>query len=578
MAMDTDTAEGTAQSPGWRRDKEQLESRQCTELDDLERQRKNERNGIIQTHMIKTKGITDIAVYEEAQKEKEQALDALESAYQQRRKDLQARHANGESTDDGTVQGWSRKPFTTTQHDTNIQSGPSGINDTDAGHGNSARTAPQATCSGTLPSFSKAEYTLRRPVAAKVRRQEINGKRRLMLIFQAAAPDQRKRQAPEPERAAKRTRIGSHGPSTPRDSFVEDHTSDAPEDLPATEKRHPASRCDDDIEATSSTERTITYAQVRRNATEDGHWDAIVEHPERPGQWCVIFCEQHQAHFKQKPSQGACKHLDSKLHNYPNRLPNRAINELGHRIIDCTDELKTAHNEEVKLAYAYGYQPAKMNRSDKHFVWEKLDYPLEKNGPLPKSSSAKPAFANSTSAQKRPAITNPKTFYIYNGDYDEKSEETGMPVRSTWPVIILGWDDQRPGRFKDLPKSLRATGLLEKRSKPPNCYIYNEAKTKIVGWAPGFEDGGVRVQRRKFPVMFFDGTYSFFWIPATALSRMNLDGKSAPRLKNYSEKAFEEARSWIARRDGYKSWEERADAQEHGQLGKVISVILEFPY
>ncbi len=70
--------------------------------------------------------------------------------------------------------------------------------------------------------------------------------------------------------------------------------------------------------------------------------------------------------------------------------------------------------------------------------------------------------------------------------------------------MILGWDDQKPG---GLEHSLVDTGLLDRRkSNPPRCYVYKDmdsaTNAAIVGWSPGFEDGGPMVRRRKFPVMF----------------------------------------------------------------------------
>jgi hypothetical protein len=95
-------------------------------------------------------------------------------------------------------------------------------------------------------------------------------------------------------------------------------------------------------------------------------------------------------------------------------------------------------------------------------------------------------------------ITSPKPFHVYYGYW--------KPENSIWPVMILGWDDQTAGGLKD---DLVGTGLLNKKvSNPPKCYVYkdntmnNAMDNAIVGWAPGFEDGGPKVTQRKFPVMF----------------------------------------------------------------------------
>jgi hypothetical protein len=94
-------------------------------------------------------------------------------------------------------------------------------------------------------------------------------------------------------------------------------------------------------------------------------------------------------------------------------------------------------------------------------------------------------------------ITNPKAFHIYYAYW--KSE------RRIWPVMILGWDDQTKG---GLQGNLASTSLLRKGASRPKCYDYgdsavgNSTDSAIVGWARGYEDGGPKVNERKFPVMF----------------------------------------------------------------------------
>lgn len=110
-----------------------------------------------------------------------------------------------------------------------------------------------------------------------------------------------------------------------------------------------------------------------------------------------------------------------------------------------------------------------------------------------KMVKASPAALKSPATPKQ-ILTNPKAFHIYNCFWRND--------RCNYPVMILGWDDLTPGGLK----SLAETGLLDSKSNPPHCYRYKNRNSPtdaaIVGWAPGFEDGGPKVDSRKFPAMF----------------------------------------------------------------------------
>ncbi|TLD14859.1 hypothetical protein PspLS_10897 [Pyricularia sp. CBS 133598] len=66
-----------------------------------------------------------------------------------------------------------------------------------------------------------------------------------------------------------------------------------------------------------------------------------------------------------------------------------------------------------------------------------------------------------------------------------------------WPVVILSWDDARVD-MKDLPKS--------------DCFDVDNGK--IVGWAPGYENGGSLAYDRWFPVIYLDKDYCIGWMHA----------------------------------------------------------------
>ncbi|KAK6206602.1 hypothetical protein LQW54_007554 [Pestalotiopsis sp. IQ-011] len=68
--------------------------------------------------------------------------------------------------------------------------------------------------------------------------------------------------------------------------------------------------------------------------------------------------------------------------------------------------------------------------------------------------------------------------------------------------------------------------------------------------------------------MFSDDGFSYAWASATDLSKFPLDRKNAPKVRGYREKSFNEARDFIARREGYRCWADREAARTARQLKK----------
>ncbi|TGJ81629.1 hypothetical protein E0Z10_g7108 [Xylaria hypoxylon] len=134
--------------------------------------------------------------------------------------------------------------------------------------------------------------------------------------------------------------------------------------------------------------------------------------------------------------------------------------------------------------------------------------------------------------------------------------------------MILGWDDQKRGGIE---KSLVGTGLLDKQeSSLPSCYVYKytegSTNSAIVGWSTGFEDGGPRVKDRKFPVMFFDRNvkFSWGWVSAKSLSEFPLYKPDPPKKE---DDPFNSARRWIAKKEGFSSWDEFEETRKEKAQG-----------
>ncbi|KAI0430515.1 hypothetical protein F5Y09DRAFT_341568 [Xylaria sp. FL1042] len=273
-----------------------------------------------------------------------------------------------------------------------------------------------------------------------------------------------------------------------------------------------------------SAPRTVTFDEVYRNGRAK-HKDTIVEYPLGCSQWYILKCEEHAIRFTRNPLLGAAKHLNGRVHGNIPRSSAKAIQMLGYQVIDCSAQLAMLNNRAVNQAYENGYKPisiinpenkkkrrkeiaaaaANITEETSDSCNQKVDAtPIRQRKGVPSQTNelennpSTPSRGARSTPQKPPReiITNPKAFHVY---YCFWSDD-----RSFYPVMILGWDDQRPG---GLEHGLADTGLLDKeQSNVPSCYIYKDPESAtnaaIAGWSPGFEDGGPRVNQRKFPVMF----------------------------------------------------------------------------
>ncbi|KAI1429653.1 hypothetical protein F5Y12DRAFT_724807 [Xylaria sp. FL1777] len=326
------------------------------------------------------------------------------------------------------------------------------------------------------------------------------------------------------------------------------------------------------------TARTITFNEVYQNG-QGKHKDTIVKFPVDGGKWYILKCEEHAIRFNRKPMAGAAKHLGGRMHGHLGRSYALAIEMLGYRVIDCDEKLAAINNKAVDEAFRNGYVPISINNPETrkarqkqtaatHTTQEVSDNLNQKTetitvsqgrGPPSQTSIKGKDYLSSRGPPKalwmtsKEIITNPKAFHVYYCFWSPESCE--------YPVMILGWDDQKPG---GLEHGLVDTGLLDrKKSTPPRCYVYKDIdgikNAAIAGWSPGFEDGGPMVNRRKFPVMFFDENSNVGWVSAKCLSKFPLYKLDPPKEEDHP---FNTARRWIAKKEGFSSWEEFERAQK----------------
>ncbi|KAI1177065.1 hypothetical protein F4777DRAFT_577349 [Nemania sp. FL0916] len=288
--------------------------------------------------------------------------------------------------------------------------------------------------------------------------------------------------------------------------------------------------------------RTVQFDDVYQNG-QAKHKDTIIEYPLGSRKWYILKCERHNIRFTQRPLAGAAKHLNGQPHGGLEKSWDIAIQELGYRVLGCTKALADLNNEVVRIAYEKGYRPVSIiNPENKKTKLRSEDAAANSRGVVSRSNMDIKGSSSSSPRERKPSeitssgpITNPKVFRIYNCIWKHQQ----------YPVLILDWDDQKPG---GLDLRLVDTGLLNKKSSPPNCYLYQDA---ILAWAPGFEDGGLKVHKRKFPAI--DGNKGVGWVPAKSLSEFPLYRSDPPRKESHP---FNLARQWIAQRKGFSSWGE----------------------
>ncbi|ETS74516.1 hypothetical protein PFICI_14382 [Pestalotiopsis fici W106-1] len=519
------------------------------QLQTLTQERAKQRDDVMRKHMQLTAGVFDVDQYTKLDEAKNKQLDEINAVFENKERELKQVYSPAPLVPDTHKEKQVLAPPVPAYNPRSDQ------HPSQASHVPEAQkvTEAAAIASSVPPSLPLVLTNL------PSHQQFLDGQHRLMVTFNVRGlPRHQKRRASSAEPAspdqAKRFRHASEG---------------------FAQSRGPS----------QSKGATITYEQVRRRATQDGIWDTIVKWPNYSQDFYVLYCEEHGLNFKQSAVAAAAKHMNGALHKSENRDWERAVKTFGHLITDCNELLQKQHNTEVEQAFKRGYVPqnkllhgsaangkkvsypfnndkVKLNPSSQRVDQESspMTYPSQRNASKSKAKIIDPPLP------KTRCIADIKPFHIYNCQYVEgEDDEDGNGPTTIWPVVVLGWDDLTPGAMR--VGSLVETGLLDQDAQPPGCYVYSDRKDKILGWKMG-TDGKPRHRdhQKKYPVMFFDDQFSYAWVSATDLSKLRLDSKSAPKMKGYKEKAFNQAREFIARREGYDCWQARETARIEGKL------------
>ena len=249
--------------------------------------------------------------------------------------------------------------------------------------------------------------------------------------------------------------------------------------------------------------RTISFDEIYRGGDpEFKHF--IVEFPPGKGVYYILRCDEHGVHFNAtNPLAGAAKHLAGSQHGHMSKEHAKAVEEVGHLVLECTAEMQKLNNDMVTAAFENGYKVynrnylTKRERNSTHGLDEVPIPVASKTRRGSHLGSQKQVASGLTltsppTASKRPftGLTNPAANELYRAYWSRE--------KRNYAVLVLPWHDLGPAGWKG---TLASTGLLV---NAPKCYVIDRSVPEIKGWAAGFEDGGALVSKREFPVCYFD--------------------------------------------------------------------------
>ncbi|KAL8288518.1 hypothetical protein RB597_000574 [Gaeumannomyces tritici] len=232
----------------------------------------------------------------------------------------------------------------------------------------------------------------------------------------------------------------------------------------------------------------------------------IIPWPAASHRFYILRCDHHGKIFNSKDAaQGAGKHL-SKVHGTAGTHEN-AINELGFRVQNCTQEQVNESNRAV----------------------EQLDNAVRR----PRRLTSDPK----TSIQPVSGV-----FYQVYWPTGGKSRSS---TRSGTPFIALclptdGFDEV------GISGSIHDTDLMR---HVPMCYRTHTRTKKILGWDEDHQDGGTKASQRKFPFLFFtsdlrlpsEGKLSipkkgkmFSWVAANKIQPLDLNDSTTSHLPGHA--------------------------------------------
>lgn len=289
-------------------------------------------------------------------------------------------------------------------------------------------------------------------------------------------------------------------------------------------------------------DRTIPFEEIYQDGKAQ-YKHKIFEHKAGSGNWYIVRCDEHQVHFGHgNPLHGAAKHVHSPQHGNLEKKHDLALQICGHRITGCNAELAALNNSVFEHAVKEeNYTVFNLNllTKDKRRLHDAVDV----------VSAAK----GSGSAKKKPPRLNINSDDA-NGVRDcEFYQGWWSPHQRYYPLVVL--PILPGGSLKDagLPEiTLQETELM---TTVPKCYRVDRNSLQIKEWQLAYKMGGTKVERREYPVMFFDGMQknSLGWLRADKLRPLNLDNPP----EDIDKRGLSVARTWFAQKMMHRNdWED----------------------
>lgn len=308
-------------------------------------------------------------------------------------------------------------------------------------------------------------------------------------------------------------------------------------------KRSPRARRSSQAALETRVERTIPFTEVYQNG-KSRYKHKIFEYKVGSGNWYIVRCDEHGVHFGfNNPVHGAAKHVHSPQHNNMEKRHDLAIEICGHRVLDCNAELAELNNREFERAVKEDkYTPFNSNLLTKEGRRRLTGGPPQET--RPDSSGASKKKPKPSPLKSVPDITVPEECKFYQGLW--------RATKKWYMLIILPIRPDGNLREVGLREKLQETDLM---GNIPKCYRVDRISLQIKGWQPAYEDGGPKVAKREYPVMFFDGyrKHSVGWLSAQRLRAVDLDNPP----DSIEKRGLSIAREWYAQHMMHRpSWDD----------------------
>ncbi|CAM1501685.1 Fc.00g036690.m01.CDS01 [Cosmosporella sp. VM-42] len=237
----------------------------------------------------------------------------------------------------------------------------------------------------------------------------------------------------------------------------------------------------------------------------------IVQWPPAHGKWWIVHCREHDLSFKDHPLAGAAAHIRSNKHVKSSSDYNTVLGFFGIEVVGCNEALAGKNNTVAREAFKDG---------DEHSAAEGTPVnedmaSSQRRGRRHKSNEAggrqghgsTPRTGHQRQDETPSAVANPESGQVYCV-YWRMSKQ--------WlAALLLPMENLEE---VGIPASIEGLGLLQDL---PECYTY-DPQSKAFSWSEGYDDNGLWVSMREFPIMFFDGSpfprkSSVAWVFASEL-------------------------------------------------------------